>query len=170
MYNHTYALKKQFQNSWGLRLRPPFSRPSASIMSAFGLPDDPPQMGPRAPNVPPQMGPKWAPTNGFLFSQNPTFIFVSRRSRAFAIPQIFWRPYLDSPDRVSMKVSIFSPDGKNFCQFMTPNVPKPRFLALCRGWGPGTHLGGRVGGPGTHLGGRVGPGGRRPTLWRPKAD
>ena len=35
---------------------------------------------------------------------------------------------MDSPDRVSMKVSIFSPDGKNFCQFMTPNVPKPRFL------------------------------------------
>ena len=36
---------------------------------------------------------------------------------------------MDSPDRVSMKVSIFSPDGKNFCQFMTPNVPKPMFLA-----------------------------------------
>ena len=28
-----------------------------------------------------------------------------------------------------MKVFIFSPDGKNFCQFMTPNVPKPMFLA-----------------------------------------
>ena len=36
---------------------------------------------------------------------------------------------MDSPDRVSMKVSIFSPDGKNFCQFMTPHFPKPRFLA-----------------------------------------
>ena len=24
---------------------------------------------------------------------------------------------------------IFSPDGKNFCQFMTPNVPKPMFFA-----------------------------------------
>ena len=23
---------------------------------------------------------------------------------------------------------IFSPDGKNFCQFMTPNVPKPMFF------------------------------------------
>ena len=28
-----------------------------------------------------------------------------------------------------MSVSIFSPDGKTFCQFMTPNVLKPRFLA-----------------------------------------
>ena len=55
--------------------------------------------------------------------------------------------------------------------------------ALCRGWGPGTHLGGRVGGPGTHFGGRIGGpgthlggalapeaegrhyGGRRPTKW-----
>ena len=35
--------------------RPPFSRPSASKMSAFGL-----QMGPRAPTDPP----KWIPQNG----------------------------------------------------------------------------------------------------------
>ena len=26
-----------------------------------------------------------------------------------------------------MSASIFSPDGKNFCQFMTPHSPKPRF-------------------------------------------
>ena len=26
-----------------------------------------------------------------------------------------------------MKVLIFSPDGKNFCQFATPNLPKTRF-------------------------------------------
>ena len=37
--------------SWGSTPRPPFSRPSASIMSAFGLPDAPPQMGPRAPKA-----------------------------------------------------------------------------------------------------------------------
>ena len=24
---------------------------------------------------------------------------------------------------------IFSPDGQDFCQFMTPNFPKPMFLA-----------------------------------------
>ena len=24
---------------------------------------------------------------------------------------------------------IFSPDGKNFCQFMAPDFPKPMFLA-----------------------------------------
>ena len=28
-----------------------------------------------------------------------------------------------------MSASIFSPDGKNFCQFMTPHSPKPRFWA-----------------------------------------
>ena len=28
-----------------------------------------------------------------------------------------------------MTASIFSPDDKNFCQFMTPNLPKPRFWA-----------------------------------------
>ena len=27
-----------------------------------------------------------------------------------------------------MSASIFSPDGKNFCKFMTPNFPKPMFL------------------------------------------
>ena len=26
-----------------------------------------------------------------------------------------------------MSASIFSPDGKNFCKFMTPNFPKPMF-------------------------------------------
>ena len=36
-----------------------------------------------------------------------------------------------------MKVSIFSPDGKNFCQFMTPNVPKPMFLAQIHPGGNG---------------------------------
>ena len=28
-----------------------------------------------------------------------------------------------------MSAWIFSPDGKDFCQFMTPNFPKPMFLA-----------------------------------------
>ena len=28
-----------------------------------------------------------------------------------------------------MSASIFSPDDKNFCQFMTPNLPKPSFGA-----------------------------------------
>ena len=28
-----------------------------------------------------------------------------------------------------MSASIFSPDGKNFWEFMTPNFPKPMFLA-----------------------------------------
>ena len=27
-----------------------------------------------------------------------------------------------------MMFFMFSPDGKNFCQFMTPNFPKPMFL------------------------------------------
>ena len=36
---------------------------------------------------------------------------------------------MERSHRVSMKFSSFSPDGKNFCQFMTPNVPKPMFLA-----------------------------------------
>ena len=27
-----------------------------------------------------------------------------------------------------MPFFIFSPDGKDFCQFMTPNFPKPMFL------------------------------------------
>ena len=51
-----------FSTPGGSAPRPPFSRPSASIMSAFGLPDAPPQMGPRDPNGPQtKMGPKWAP-------------------------------------------------------------------------------------------------------------
>ena len=36
---------------------------------------------------------------------------------------------MDFSDRVSMSAGIFSPDGKNFCQLMTPNTPKPMFLA-----------------------------------------
>ena len=28
-----------------------------------------------------------------------------------------------------MTASIFIPDGKNFCQFMTPHFPKPSFFA-----------------------------------------
>ena len=28
-----------------------------------------------------------------------------------------------------MSFFMFSPDGKDFCQFMTPNFPKPMFLA-----------------------------------------
>ena len=29
-----------------------------------------------------------------------------------------------------MKVAIFSPDGKNFGQFMTPTLPQTRFFAI----------------------------------------
>ena len=33
-----------------------------------------------------------------------------------------------------MSASIFSPDGKNFCKFMTPIFPKAMFLAqICPG-------------------------------------
>ena len=48
--------------------RPPFSRPSASVMSAFGL-----QMGPRAPTDPPEWIPqKWVPgTDHSYFPKNP---------------------------------------------------------------------------------------------------
>ena len=41
----------------------------------------------------------------------------------------YLRPDKEKSHRVGIDAFIFSPDGKNFCEFMTPNVPKPRFLA-----------------------------------------
>ena len=38
-------------------------------------------------------------------------------------------PYMDRSRRVSMTAWIFSPNDNNFCQFMTPNLLKPMFLA-----------------------------------------
>ena len=49
-------------------------------------------------------------------------------SRVLTLHLIFLRPDMERSHRVSMKCSSFSPDGKNFCQFMTPNFPKPMFL------------------------------------------
>ena len=64
----------------------------------------------------------------FIFPKSDIDIFRGL-SIFLAISHIFPGPYMERFRRVSMKVSIFSPDGKNFCQFMTPNVPKPRCLA-----------------------------------------
>ena len=36
---------------------------------------------------------------------------------------------MERSHRVSISFSSFSLDGKDFCQFMTPNFPKPMFLA-----------------------------------------
>ena len=50
-------------------------------------------------------------------------------SRVLAIHLNFWRPDLERSRRVSMNAFIFSPDGKDFCQFMAPHFPKPMFWA-----------------------------------------
>ena len=73
-----------------------------------------------------------------------------------------------------MSASIFSPNGNNFCKFMTPNFPKPMFLdqihlglvgtcPMSLDQGHARTLGPILGALGPRLGGACGP-------WRPKAD
>ena len=104
------------------------------------------QMGPkwdpngpqRAPN---NRGPKWDPNGPQIMNPQqvpgphspliphfPRPLFLAG-SNFLAIPQIFWMSYSAERDRVSMVFFIFSPNGKNFCQSMAPDFPKPMFLA-----------------------------------------
>ena len=46
-------------------------------------------------------------------------------SRVLALHLIFLRPDMERSHRVSMNALSFSPDGKDFCQFMTPNLVQP---------------------------------------------
>ena len=63
-------------------------------------------------------------------------MFVFHKNLIFECYLFFWPSanFLEAgagerSRRVNMKVSIFSPDGKNFCQLMTPNFPKPAVFA-----------------------------------------
>ena len=82
-------------NSWGLPPRPPFSRPSASTVSAFGLQIYGPE---RAQGLWAQtaQGPSWLL---YPISQVPYF-FIG--SNFLAIHLNFWRLDLDYSDRVNM--------------------------------------------------------------------
>ena len=62
-------------------------------------------------------------------SQKPHAPYFSALSIFLAISPAIPGPYMDRSRRVSMTAWIFSPNDNNFCQFMTPNLPKPMFLA-----------------------------------------
>ena len=56
--------------------------------------------------------------------------YFSALSIFLAISHIFPGPSMERSRRVSMMTAwIFSPNDNNCCQFMTPNLPKPMYLA-----------------------------------------
>ena len=64
------------------------------------------------------------------FFHTTTFAFYKKKLlyNFLAISHILPGLYLERSDRDTMQFSNISPDAKNFCEFMTRNLPKPMFV------------------------------------------
>ena len=65
---------------------------------------------------------------GFLHFQNLRLVFLGAIYSFYLSPMFFPDSGMERSRRVSMTAWMFSPNVNNFCQFMTPNLPKTRFL------------------------------------------